>query len=384
MRICHLISSNNFFGAERVVVELSASLARQGIVLFVGLITGNELLVEIFRDAIADLRVPVVPFNGQGSINGKTIKDIGKFLCKNRIDLVHCHGYKSNLYALLAKKIYSPETVLFATNHNWIGATFREKIYQKIDSITLRFYTKIIAVSENVKTHMESSGLGKKDITIIANGINVHDSDFETTISQARELLGLSMEDFVIGNLARFTPEKDQIALVKAISKMQDLPRLKLVLVGDGPDLKGVQDLVVSLGVEEYVFFTGNRSDARKLFCAFDIFALVSTNEGLPMVLLEAMAAGVAVIATRVGAVLKVAIHGDNALLIPPSQQKELIEAIRVLYGDVKMRQRFAVRGRERVTQLFSGDAMAEKYLQEYKSCCVGNSSDISLLPPNK
>lgn len=375
LRVFHLISSSDFFGAERVVAELSASLARQGNVVFVGVITTNYRLLKIFRNAIEDMSVVIVQFDGQGTINRKTIMSVGGFFINNRIDLVHCHGYKSNLYALLAKKTTRSKIILFATNHNWIGSTVREKIYQKIDSITLRFFDKIVAVSENVKVQMESKGLANKDISIIANGINVHDSDFGTTVPEARALLGLSPEDFVVGNMARFTPEKDQRALVMAFTRLRDLPRLKLVLVGDGPDLVTVKELVVSLELEGRVLFTGNRTDARKLFGAFDVFALVSTNEGLPMVLLEAMAAGVAVIATRVGAVSEVAVHGDNALLLDPSQQEELIAAIKTLYGNEKLKRRFAVMGSERVRRFFSGDDMASKYNQEYKVCCAGNSS---------
>lgn len=368
MRVLHLISSVYFFGAERVVAELAASLPAFDVAVHVGVLSVDDQLVYIFRQVIDDADVTVVGFDGQGMFNVGTIKEIGRYLVENKIDIVHCHGYKSNIYAFVARMFSCSKACLVSTNHNWIGTTTRENIYQKIDALILRFFDKIIAVSPDVKQQMIDTGIKARKIFIIDNGINIKDSAFFTPVADARALLGIDPEYFVIGNIARLTPEKAQTDLLHAFVKLDELSNLKLVLVGDGPEYSTLQRLIESLGLQKKVIMAGNRDDARKLYTAFNVFALVSTNEGLPMVLLEAMAAGVPVIATRVGAIPDVIHDGQNGLLINPSEQGELLEAIRTLCTNGEMRKQLADAAKQMVGQSFSSRFMAGEYCKQYKS----------------
>ncbi len=368
MRVLHLTSSIYFFGAERVVAELSASLPAFDVTVHVGVLCVDNKLDNIFRRVIDNVSVTVVRFNGQGMLNIGTIKEIGQYLIENKIDIVHCHGYKSNIYAFAAKLLSRSRTHLVSTNHNWIGTTTREKIYQKVDALTLRFFDRIIAVSSDVKQQMVDVGIKAQKITVIDNGIDVEDSDFQTPVVGARALLDIGPEDFVVGNIARLTPEKNHLALLYALAELKEIPNLKLVLVGDGPEYDTIQATIKSLGLNEQVILAGNRDDARKLYSAFDVFALVSTNEGLPMVLLEAMAAKIPVIASQVGAIPDIISDGENGLLILPAAHSELVDAIRTLYTDSEMRKKLANAGKQIVEQSFSSRYMAGEYYIQYES----------------
>ena len=366
MRILHLISSIYFFGAERVVAELAAVQPALGADVHVGVISRDEKLIEIFRKVIADPAVSVQQFDGSGMVNFSTIRELSRYILEHRIQIVHSHGYKSDIYAFLVRFIFRHKVYLVATNHNWIGTTPRENIYQRIDSAVLRSFNRIIAVSEDVRQQMLNAGIRAEKIAVIDNGINVDDYALQTTRKDAASALNVEQHAFVVGNIARLTPEKDQAALIEAVMHLHDINDLILVLVGDGPDFENLQELIRSRGLEKRVVMTGNRDDARMLYAAFDVFALVSTNEGLPMVLLEAMAARVPVIATRVGAIPEVVTDKENGLLVDPSQPEELIKALRCLYADKNSRLAMAEAGREMVTRVFSSRRMAERYMGQY------------------
>ncbi|WP_457575621.1 glycosyltransferase [Desulfomarina sp.] len=367
MRILQLISSVFFYGAERVTAELSSALTQHGATIHVGILAVNDDLEEIFKKVINSSEVTVVQFNGQGPLNIKTIFSIGQYLKQNEIDIVHCHGYKSNLYALFARFFSRTSPFLIATNHNWIGTTRREFFYQKVDAITLRFFDKIIAVSTDVKQQMIKAGVKAQQISIIDNGINVEDIAFHTPADEIRSHLGLTGDDFVIGNIARLTPEKNHQVLLHVLAELKELTNLKLILVGDGPEYEKIQTAAGSLGLKKQVIMTGSRDDARKLYSTFDIFVLSSTTEGLPMVLLEAMAAGVPVISSDVGAVPRIIQNEKNGLLWTPENPKELSNAIRTLYTDSHLRKQFAKEGKKTVRQSFSSFFMAEEYCKQYK-----------------
>ncbi len=367
MRVLHLISSVYFFGAERVIAELSASLPRMDVTVHVGILTVDDELSNIFRQVIANPNVSVVRFEGQGMLNFKSIKKISRYVRENEIEIIHSHGYKSNIYAFLAKYFTNCTACIFSTNHNWIGTTTREKVYQKLDALTLRFFNRVVAVSPGVRNQMTKTGIKANKISIINNGINTEDPAFHTPRQNARMSLGISDEDFVIGNIARLTPEKAHGDLLNVLSKLT-IPKLKLVLVGDGSESRPLKSQIAKLGLQNKVILTGNRNDARCLYSAFDIFAIVSTNEGLPMVLLEAMAAGVPVIATRVGAIPKFFRDGENALLINPSKPQELLTAILTLTRSSNLRQKLAAAGQQKVAQSFSSRFMAEEYHEQYAS----------------
>lgn len=379
MRVLHLISSVYFFGAERVVAELSASLLEFGVTIHIGVICSDAQLVNVFKKEIDDRNITITGFVGTTGSSGipgfagkavvsyKMIKELGQYLTEKKIDIIHCHGYKSNCFALVAKFLSRKKPYLVSTNHNWMGTTAREYVYQKIDALVLRFFDTIIAVSPDVKLQMVNAGINVEKITIIDNGINTKDTDFSTSVTDARALLGLNPEDRVIGNIARLTPEKAHIDLLNAFAELNDCPTLKLVLVGDGSEYNRLQNKIEKLGLQGKVIMAGNRDDARKLYVAFDVFALVSTNEGLPMVLLEAMAANVPVIATRVGAIPDVIDNGKNGLLVNPSNKHELVKAIRLLLHDCVMRKQFANAGRQIVEQSYSSQYMAGKYYMQYE-----------------
>jgi glycosyltransferase involved in cell wall biosynthesis len=368
IRIMHLISSSAFFGAERVVAELSKYSQQCGVETVIGVFVQDQTLIDSFGQAVNDSDVHIISFDGSSSFNWNVIKAISSAIEKHQINILHSHGYKSDLYASIVRRIFKTKVGLIATNHNWIGMTKKELVYQFLDSCVLRGFDFVIAVSQAIREQMIEKGIKQAKIDIINNGIDVEDADFSTSSQVAREKLGLAPNDYIIGCVARLTLEKAHIDLINAFSEIAKKEvSVKLVLIGDGPERSSLENECRKLDIVDKVIFTGNRSDVRSLYAAFDTFALVSRNEGLPMVLLEAMAAELPIVATRVGAIPKVIREEQNGLLVNSANRADISTAFLKLYRSSQYRKNLGKEARKTVVEQFSSKKMAEKYTQLYK-----------------
>lgn len=369
--VLHLISSAAFFGAERVVVELSLYLAKYSDArIVIGVFVQDHRVIENFKAAIGERDIVVVPFDGKKTFSWTEVCQLAKIIDEYQINIVHSHGYKSDIYAFLVKKILRSKIKLIATNHNWIGNSLKERFYQFLDSRVLRSFESVIAVSEKVQKEMIQTGVSSRLIKIIDNGIDIEDKSFLTSKQVARKWLNLSADDFVIGCVARLTQEKAHVDLLTALASVSlSGEDVKLVLVGDGAEKENLECMCQTLRISERVMFVGNRNDARALYAAFDVFALVSTNEGLPMALLEAMALALPVIVSRVGAIPTVIEHDKNGIIVPPSNPSAIVNALFQCKSKPDYAREIGKRARETIINNYSSKKMAQRYEAIYKAC---------------
>lgn len=170
-----------------------------------------------------------------------------------------------------------------------------------------------------------------------------------------------------IGTVGRLDPVKNQAALLEAVAVLsQGIPGLHLTIVGDGPMRASLQDLAVTLGLGDRVTFTGARDDTPELLRGFDVFVLPSVNEGISNTILEAMATGLPVVATRVGGNPELVADGLTGRLYDPAEPAGLERALSPYLADPDLRAADGRAGRERVVQNFSLDAMVSRYLSLY------------------
>ena len=325
----------------------------------------DVFIQEIGNDQTTEKQVFYIPCTSKFSAGA--LKELVQIIRKEKISIVHSHGYKSDFYAFLAKILPPKSIKLVATNHNWTGLAPTEKIYQWIDCKILRFFDGLIAVSDSVKQLMVESGIPSTRIEVIKNGVDVMDPSFSISRQEALHKIGLESNSLVIGNVARISFEKGNDLLLKAFSLLtENFPELRLVLVGDGPEYDNLTALAKTLMVDDKVLFLGNRSDARSLYKGFDVFVLPSRNEGLPMALLEAMAAEIPVVATRVGGVPKVIQDGVNGLLAQPENVADLAHKIEQILRDENSGTHLAQAGRNLVLTDYSSMAMVNNYAEFY------------------
>jgi len=377
MRVLQLISSEGLFGAERVVLELSKSLQKtRNCHPIVGIIK-NEYNphVETADEARAN-NIDTVVFSCKSQFDLSVIASIRAFIRDKNVDVVHCHGYKSNFYGLFASK---NNIATITTNHNWLKSHWKLKIYCFLDSLWIRYFGRIVAVSDGVKADMLKYRVPEAKIRVIDNGIDLDRFDREISTENLGKEFGLNGDSKVIGTIGNLGHEKAHSNLLKAARGVIETDKsIKVLIVGDGQLREYLMEEAVSLGIENNIIFAGYRKDIPELLSLMDIFVLPSIKEGLPMVLLEAMAAKKPVIATSVGAIPRV-LSGGVGILIEPGDVSGLKEAISNLIEDREESQKLAAKGYVRVKDVYSSENMSKRYLDLYNELISGRSSEKTL-----
>lgn len=169
----------------------------------------------------------------------------------------------------------------------------------------------------------------------------------------------------VVGAVGRLDPQKGFDTLIEALARIEGVT---VVIVGDGPERASLESRARELGVHDRLVITGWRDDARSLLAGFDVFALPSRYEGFPLVVLEAMQAGVPVVATDVGSVSEAVADGETGLLVTPGDAAELVRALTRLLGDEPLRLRLAESGRALALDHFEANTMAKEYERIYRA----------------
>lgn len=285
MKILHLISSRGFFGAENMVIELSRSLLKRGDCKpIVGVIQNaynpHTEIVEVARDN----NIETIAFPCRSQFDYHLISKIHAYIAEKHIDLLHSHGYKSNFYGLAGSRKRIPAVT---TNHNWLTSHWRLKIYCMLDSIWIRYFDRVVAVSNDVKRDMMKYMVPEYKIEIIDNGIDVERFAQEHSTRYLKNEFGLNDEMTVLGIIGNLGYEKGHEYLFQAVSTLRTRgKRIKILVIGDGYLRGHLEKRAAALGIREDVVFTGYRKDIPELLSMLDIFVLSSVREGLPMVVL--------------------------------------------------------------------------------------------------
>jgi glycosyltransferase involved in cell wall biosynthesis len=318
MHVLQLISSSGFFGAENVILELSKELETSDFKPVIGCFNNKyNPHVEIAdRAKENDLSVEIIDCTSQFDI--KAIRCLRKIIKERNINIIHSHNYKSNYYALIST--LGMGVPLISTCHNWIGTSVKTKLYERLDKLQLIWFDKIVAVSEPIKYELFANRISSRKVKLISNGIDVNRFQCNRN-SKIREEFDIPSEKKIIGVVGRLTEEKGHVLLIDAAKDiLRSNPDIVFLIIGYGPLMEGLKNKAHQLPF----IFTGNRNDLPDLYSAMDIFVLPSLNEGMPMVLLEAMAAKKPVVATNVGSINTVIKDRENGLLIENCNKEEL------------------------------------------------------------
>lgn len=363
MRVLQLISSAGFFGAEKVLLQLVQSQKKSDPRSAVaGLILNrhrphSEIVQEYRRQGIEP-----VNFSSNGRFDLKAIRDLRHYIREAAVDVVHSHGYKSDTYAFIASVRLPVWRV--ATCHNWIEDTPLLKVYAAMDRWCLRFFHRVVAVSQSVRVKLLKSGIAANRIETIPNGIDFKSFGKGEARERVRGELGIGRSAIVVGTVGRLSREKGQEILLEAACTLKERhPETIYLVVGEGPDRARLEEKFAS----DRIRFTGYCRDVATLLEAMDIFVLPSLTEGLPLALLEAMASHLPVVATRVGEVPSVIQEGVSGLIVDPGAAAGLVAAIRRLVGDPCLRKKMGEEGRLSVERHYGCEAMGKAYKALYE-----------------
>jgi glycosyltransferase involved in cell wall biosynthesis len=286
-----------------------------------------------------------------------------RWLRRERFDAVLAFTHDSSLLGLPAAWLAGVPR-RFGSHHGRFVSLSPGKRRLHARLINSRVASGLAAVSEETRRQAIEEGVRPERVTVITNGVPLAPVSQASARSVRTELLRGS-DDFLIFSAGRLVPEKGHRVLLHAAARvLQDFPNMVFAIAGDGPLRADLAELTAELGISDHIRLLGSRADVPDLLAASDIFVLSSLTEGLPMALLEAMAAGKAVVSTDVGGIRAALDDGGCGLLVPPNDALTLADALLRLLRDERLRADLAGRARERARDVYSLEQMGSHYMR--------------------
>ncbi len=329
----------------------------------------DESGLESLRGRAEAAKAELITIEDRGPLDWSLV---GKFirLCRQRhVRIWHAHDDKSNALGLLVRMRVPMKLV--TTAHGW-GANlglnpWKSRLYRACSQISLRRYEMSIAVSPDLQQMLVDWRLRPERVVLIENAIDTAQFARQFSQAEARRRMGLPDDGLVIAALGRLAPEKGFDALVQAVAAVRQSGRqVNLWIGGEGPLRDALTTLIDQLQVADSVRLLGHLGDPRDFLQAADLFVLSSVSEGLPNVVLEAMALGTPVISTRVAGVPRVIEDGVHGLLVDIGQADPLVDAIIRLVDDAELRRRLASAARQRIEQHYDFGLRMQKVARVY------------------
>lgn len=323
----------------------------------------------------AGFRVITLPLKGELSFlnDWKTTHQLVKILREEKVAILHAHSAKAGLVGRVAARL-ARTPVVFYTTHNSIfyeeWSSWKKILLATGERFLSKTTDRIIAVSETLRQELiAKEGLPSDKIITIYNGIETGRTcahPFRERRHILREL-GLPSLGQVVGTVARLAPQKGIIHFLKAAAMLARDYQVNFLVVGDGPLRQQLQAEAISLGLANRVVFAGERRDVPAILPVFDVFVLPSLTEGFPLTILEALAAGRPVVATRVGGIPEIIKDNHTGLLVRPGEPAELALAIARLLRDRQEALAMGRAGQKYVCETFSAEKMAGRVAAEYR-----------------
>jgi glycosyltransferase involved in cell wall biosynthesis len=381
IRVLRVIARLNMGGPALHVAYLSAGLADRGYetTLVAGSLARGEgsmayvaegLGVEVVRlDALSREISPIR--------DALSIVRLARLIREQRPRILHTHTAKAGtvgrLAALLAGEA-RPEVVVHTFHGHVLRGYFgplKSGAFRLLERLLARVTTRLIAVSPQVRDDLVALGVAPAEkFSVVRLGIEL-DQRLETEVpgADARARLGIGPERFVVGWVGRMTGVKrtDDVLEALRLLRRRGVDAV-LLMVGDGPDREHVEERASQLGIVRHCLFLGYQEDVSGWYRAFDAMILPSANEGTPVVVIEALAAGCPVVATAVGGVPDVVREGVDGFLVPPRDTEALAERLARLAEDPKLRAEMGAAGRESVPPRYAVERLVGDIDELYRS----------------
>ncbi len=327
---------------------------------------GEELKSEGFPVTLLSRRLGIDPGCGWR---------LGNLLREHQVDLIHAHQYTPYFYSALARTLRKRIPLLFTEHGRWYPDYPRRKrmIYNRL---MLRPHDRIVGVGETVKRALiDNEGFPQLRAQMIYNGIDLTPYVFQgkEVRDQVRRELQLEDGDLALVQVARLDGLKNHPLAVRTMARVAArLPHAQLLIVGEGPERGRIEKEITAEGVYRQVRLLGERRDIPRLLAAADICLLTSKSEGIPLTLIEGMAAGLPVISTRVGGVPEVVVNGLCGILCEHNDAEALADGVFRLASSESLRKSMGEQGRERARREFAEAKMHDRYAALYEEMLHG------------
>jgi glycosyltransferase involved in cell wall biosynthesis len=356
IRVLQLITSLERGGAENHLLALLTHADRRAFELQTAVLSGEGELVPVFRQA----GIPVHLLKSRSRFDPLALGRLVRLLRAGHFDIVHSHLFRADIYAGLAVARLRIRPLLVSTRHNDDRFFLNPFVGLVHYGVSAR-QDLIIAISDHIARFTVSRGVRHPErVRRVYHGL-------EPPVTQAleregqhiRRELGIGPDEFLVGNVGRLALQKGQRHLIAAMPLLLErVPRAHAIIAGGGDLEDYLRDLASDMGVAERVHVLGPRKDVPALMHAIDVFVMPSIWEGFGLVLLEAMAAGRPIVASRVATIPEVVVDGETGLLVPVGDPLALATALAELAEQPERAARLGEAGRERLRRQFSLEKM--------------------------
>src|SRR2546426_6921073 len=367
-RVFHLVESFNLGGSENQAVQVARRMNSGRYSVTVGCLSTEGPYLEMLQKA----GIPVADFHPQGGLLSPRgfcqLLRLTHFLRCERFDVVHTHDLYSNLLGVLAAWMARIPVIISSRrdlSHWWWYTPRNRKLLRRVQSLS----TFVLANSATVRDFLvREEGFDARTIRVVRNGIDAE--RFGKPHGNREALLpGLDPKHKLVAVVANMNvEEKGHVDLIEAARVICSvLPETRFLLIGDGRERLGLEAKAEGLGVRNNFLFLGRREDVPDLLGCCQLSVLPSWAEGFPNVILESLAAGLPVVATRIGAILEIIEDEVSGLLVPARDPQALARAILRVLRDQELADRLARAGRERALTHFSFDRTLLELRQLYE-----------------
>jgi glycosyltransferase involved in cell wall biosynthesis len=327
----------------------------------------NDHGFDAIRQRAATWQVPLVEIDDRGPLDWRVVTRCLAACREHRVSIWHGHDYKSNLLGLLLRRRWPMRLV--TTVHGWVKHTQRTPLYYMLDRWSLRRYERVLCVSQDILQQCRDLGVADEKSLLIENAIDTDEFRRRMAVDDAKQRLSWPAGRLLVGAAGRLSEEKGFDILLRSIHNLvnQGLD-VGLIIAGDGQERAALGRLAGELRLQDRVRFVGFQNDLRRYYEAMDLYALSSHREGLPNVLLEAMALETPVVATRVAGIPRLIADGESGLLVDAGNEAALTAAISRALLDRNLRDRLAVAGRRTIEERYSFAARMKKVTAVYDS----------------
>jgi glycosyltransferase involved in cell wall biosynthesis len=353
-------------GPDKTILNSPQFLDRLGYRMLCGYLhpPGDPGYAEIVRKA-ERYQAPLISIPDRGPWDWRVFRELLAVCRRERVAIWHGHDYKTNALGLVLRRFWRMRLV--TTVHGWVHHTTRTPLYYRIDRFCLPRYERVICVSPDLVEACLAVGVPRERCLLLENGIDTEEYRRRQDPAAAKAALGYPAGPLLVGAAGRLAPEKAFDILIRSIASLATGGLdVRLVILGEGDDRPRLESLVNELGLADRVHLPGWQSDVRTYFEAMDVFALSSLREGLPNVLLEAMALEVPSVATRIAGIPRLIEDGVNGLLVEPGDQGGLTRALEQLLTDPSLRDRIRRQARETIETRYSFALRMERLGQIY------------------
>jgi glycosyltransferase involved in cell wall biosynthesis len=303
----------------------------------------------------------------------KTILKIYRYLRKEKFDIVHTHTSKAGLLGRLAARLARIPIIIHTPHgHVFFGyfGPIKSKIFIFLEKLASPITDKIIALTNRENEDYISYRVADEEKSVVIySGIELNkfiDLPLEEKQNFKKELR-IPENSLIVGTLGRLVPVKGPEFLVEAAKHIiSKFPDTFFMLTGDGYLRLDLEKKALDFGLKENIIFLGWRDDAAKILSVYDVFVLPSLNEGMGRVLVEAMALGKPIVASRIGGIPDLVTHGKNGFLVPPKDPEELAKYIQILLEDKEKRNKMGLAGKK-MAMNFRAENMVKKIEKLYE-----------------